>query len=265
MEVTSSTQGSKQNAISPTSSGGRISGGQGTLKKHVDVPVARAKFRTQRVAGAYHWRVYTVPLTGRKSCRKPPSTAQPRPASRRYAAPLARRLLRILPGNRPAAARVAPTGICPPGLATAPQQLKKPQDTAWVMPRARLDVDSLSPLRVSPSAASGRPKSPVAKSARTSVVRPERYPAWDEAVAIQPMPPLRLPFCITASGREAQRGDPAYCRGVRLALPAAGCDKPDGVRPGRRHRSPVPGLPTLRLLSGPQQLQGEARSCRWGE
>jgi hypothetical protein len=150
------------------------------------------------------------------------------------------------------------------GLSVVSTHRKKSRQTAWLMPRTRLGWDSLSHLRAGWSVASGRLNG--VPSGRC------RGHQWQElsgaqlpraAAAIQLMPPCRLLLCRTARDEEVHGGDPAEPAGDGMGLPVNGCHPPDGDRPERRRYSPVPGLPAVRPLSRPQQLHGEACSCRW--
>ena len=69
-------------------------------------------------------------------------------------------------------------GIAPPGLAPVLRHFNESQRTAWVMPRARLYADSLSHLRVGPSAVSCRSKESDPKLGMASRRKTWVLPAW---------------------------------------------------------------------------------------
>jgi hypothetical protein len=144
------------------------------------------------------------------------------------------------------------------GLSVVSTHRKKSRQTAWLMPRTRLGWDWLSHLRAGWSVASGRLNG--APSGRC------RGQQWQElsgtqlpraAAAIQLMPPCRLLLCRTARDEEVHGGEPAESAGDGMGLPVDGCHPSDGDRPERRRYSPVPGLPAVRPLSRPPQLQPE--------
>ena len=136
----------------------RIFDGQGTMKKQADAPQPRRGSAQRPVAGANHWPGPAVSFTGGKSCRKRTPTALPRPTSRCSAAPIAGRVLQVLPENLPAAPWVAQTGAGPNGPAggdQAPEEVSA-HGLGDAEGQARLELAQPSPRRHVSSAGSAQ-------------------------------------------------------------------------------------------------------------